>query len=146
MNTITIFGSGSMGQAIGGVLARGGASIQYVGSGDTTSRIDGDIVVLAVPYPALEKIAEDYADQLEAWRSDHFTRMQTQPAQGGVIANQNGYWGFATAQPVSANTNTDGGGGKAVVPIVVGAVVVIGGAALGILLARRRRTGAEDRE
>lgn len=65
MNTITIFGSGSMGQAIGGVLARGGASIQYVGSGDTTSRIDGDIVVLAVPYPALEKIAEDYADQLE---------------------------------------------------------------------------------
>ncbi|MEV7632723.1 NADPH-dependent F420 reductase [Microbacterium sp. NPDC089318] len=65
MTTITIFGNGNMGQAIGGVLARGGASIQYVGSADTAARIDGDIVVLAVPYPALKQIVAEYAEQLE---------------------------------------------------------------------------------
>lgn len=64
MTTITIFGNGNMGQAIGGVLARGGASIQYLGSADAQARIEGDIVVLAVPYPALKQIAEGFADQL----------------------------------------------------------------------------------
>ncbi|MEJ1089169.1 NADPH-dependent F420 reductase [Microbacterium sp. Mu-80] len=64
MTTITIFGNGTMGQAIGGILARGGASIQYIGSADKTARLEGDIVVLAVPYAALAQIAADYADQL----------------------------------------------------------------------------------
>jgi predicted dinucleotide-binding enzyme len=65
MTTITIFGNGNMGQSIGGVLARGGASIQYVGSGDSTARIQGDIVVLAVPHASLSQIAADYADQFQ---------------------------------------------------------------------------------
>jgi len=64
MTTITIFGNGSMGQAIGGLFARGGASVQYVGSAERATRLEGDIVVLAVPYPALKQIAADYADQL----------------------------------------------------------------------------------
>lgn len=64
MTSITIFGNGNMGQAIGGVLAKGGASIQYVGSADTTAQLQGDIVVLAVPHPALQQIAAAYADQL----------------------------------------------------------------------------------
>jgi predicted dinucleotide-binding enzyme len=65
MTTITIFGNGNMAQGIGGVLARGGVSIQYVGSADRAAQIQGDIVVLAVPYPALAQIAADYADQLD---------------------------------------------------------------------------------
>lgn len=64
MTTITIFGNGTMGQAIGGILARGGASIQYIGSADKAARLEGDIVVLAVPYAALSQIAADYAEQL----------------------------------------------------------------------------------
>ena len=44
MTSITIFGTGNMGQAIAGVLARGGADIQHVGSLDTDARIAGDIV------------------------------------------------------------------------------------------------------
>ena len=64
MTTITIFGNGNMGQAIGGVLARGGASIQYIGSADAQATIEGDIVVLAVPYPALKQIASGFAAQL----------------------------------------------------------------------------------
>ena len=64
MTTITIFGNGNMGQAIAGVLARGGADIQHIGSDETSTQISGDIVVLAVPYPALAVIADAYGDQL----------------------------------------------------------------------------------
>lgn len=64
MTTITIFGNGNMGQAIAGVLARGGASIQHVGSDDTQAAIEGDLVILAVPYAALDTIATGYAAKL----------------------------------------------------------------------------------
>lgn len=64
MTSITIFGTATMGSAIGGLLASGGADIQHI---DTSERkqIQGDIVVLAVPYAALSQIAEQYGDQLE---------------------------------------------------------------------------------
>lgn len=64
MTSITIFGNGNMGQAIAGVLARGGADIQHIGSADTGAQIAGDIVVLAVPYPALAVITDTYGAQL----------------------------------------------------------------------------------
>ncbi|MBO9578494.1 MAG: NADPH-dependent F420 reductase [Microbacteriaceae bacterium] len=64
MTTITIFGNGSMGGAIAGVLARGGASIQHIGSADTTATVEGDLVVLAVPYAALSAITTSYGAQL----------------------------------------------------------------------------------
>lgn len=64
MTTITIFGDGNMGQAISGVLARGGADIQHISSADTGATVNGDIVVLAVPYPALAQIAAAYGPQL----------------------------------------------------------------------------------
>lgn len=65
MTTVTIFGSGNMGTAIEGVLTKGGASVQHVGSADTSSTIEGDIVILAVPYGALATIAANYGDQFE---------------------------------------------------------------------------------
>ncbi|HEY0248680.1 MAG TPA: NADPH-dependent F420 reductase [Gryllotalpicola sp.] len=64
MTNITIFGSGNMGQAIAGVLARGGASVQHVGSAEAQATITGDIVILAVPYPALAAITRAYGEQL----------------------------------------------------------------------------------
>lgn len=64
MTSITIFGTGNMGQAIAGVLASGGADIQHIGSADTDAQIQGEIVVLAVPYPALAVIADTYGAQL----------------------------------------------------------------------------------
>lgn len=63
MTNVTIFGTGNMGSAIAGVLAAGGASVDHLGSAETGT-ITGDIVVLAVPYPALATILEQYADQL----------------------------------------------------------------------------------
>lgn len=64
MTSITIFGNGNMGKAISGVLAQGSADIQHIGSADTSAEITGDIVVLAVPYPALAVIADTYGAQL----------------------------------------------------------------------------------
>ncbi|WP_206446404.1 NADPH-dependent F420 reductase [Agrococcus sp. KRD186] len=63
MTSITIFGTGTMGTAIGGLLAAGGADVQHIGSGET-QQVQGDIVVLAVPYAALAPIAEQYREQL----------------------------------------------------------------------------------
>lgn len=66
MTTFTIFGTGNMANAIGGVLAAGGASVDHItheqGAGAT---ISGDVVVLAVPFPALAEIVANYGEQLE---------------------------------------------------------------------------------
>jgi len=65
MTTFTIFGNGNMGQAIAGILARGGADIQHIGSSDTAAEIQGDTVILAVPYPAVDGIIANYGAKLD---------------------------------------------------------------------------------
>jgi len=57
MAAITIFGKGNMGQAIGDVFKQGGNDVTYLGNGDPVKDL-GDIVVLAVPYPAAISIAK----------------------------------------------------------------------------------------
>jgi predicted dinucleotide-binding enzyme len=64
MTSVTIFGSGNMGSAIDGVLSAGGADVEHIGSTDTTATVAGDIVILAVPYPALASIVATYGPQL----------------------------------------------------------------------------------
>lgn len=64
MTTVTIFGSGTMGTAIDGVLTRGGATVRHIGSSDTGATVEGDTVVLAVPYDALSTIVANFSDQL----------------------------------------------------------------------------------
>ncbi len=64
MGNITIFGTGNMGNAIAGVLASGGASIEHINQSTENPTITGDIVILAVPYPALSDIASRFGDQL----------------------------------------------------------------------------------
>ena len=63
MTNVTILGTGNMGTAIATILTDGGATVSSYGSSDTPTSF-GDIVVLAVPFPALPGIAEQYADQL----------------------------------------------------------------------------------
>lgn len=61
MTTYTIFGTGSMATAIAGVLNKGGATTTLIGSADSpTAPIDGDVVVFAVPYPAIEGIIANH--------------------------------------------------------------------------------------
>ena len=64
MTSVTIFGSGDMGTDIDGVLSAGGADVEHIGSADTNATIAGDIVILAVPYPALGDIVATYGTQL----------------------------------------------------------------------------------
>lgn len=59
MTTISILGNGNMGQAIAAVAGRGGHSVQLLGEGDAATAVSGDIVVLAVPYPALRSIVDE---------------------------------------------------------------------------------------
>ncbi|OMH26675.1 diguanylate cyclase [Tersicoccus phoenicis] len=65
MATITIIGTGNMANAIGGVLADGGTSVTYISHEQSGSAaLEGDVVVLAVPYPAVDGILGAYGDQL----------------------------------------------------------------------------------
>ena len=64
MTDVTIFGKGNMGSAIAGVLGKGGATVTHIGSDDTAATVTGDIVVLAVPHPAVDAIVASYGDQL----------------------------------------------------------------------------------
>jgi peptide/nickel transport system substrate-binding protein len=86
-----------------------------------------------------------YIKPLEAYRSDHFTGFTTQPEKGGVILNQNGYWGLYGAKPASADSSSEDEGGMPGWAIPVGAIVVLAAAGAAIVASRRRSTG-EDRE
>ena len=44
-----------------------------------------------------------YQNSLEAYRSDRFSGFALQPADGGVITGQQGYWGYYGAQPTAAS-------------------------------------------
>jgi predicted dinucleotide-binding enzyme len=55
MTTVSIIGSGNMGTAIGGIVAAGGNTAEFVGR-EASDAINGEIVVLAVPHPALDEI------------------------------------------------------------------------------------------
>ncbi|WP_341946355.1 NADPH-dependent F420 reductase [Microbacterium sp. LWH11-1.2] len=81
MTNVTVIGTGSIGSAVASVAGKAGARVQLLGrdavkassvvaesgaeAGKVGDPILGDIVVLAVPYEALEELAEQYADQLD---------------------------------------------------------------------------------
>lgn len=64
MTSISILGTGNMGQAIAAIAEKGGNTVQALGSKDTDQAVTGDIIILAVPYPAISEILAQRADQL----------------------------------------------------------------------------------
>jgi 8-hydroxy-5-deazaflavin:NADPH oxidoreductase len=62
---VSIIGTGNMGQAIASVAGRGGHTVQLLGQNDLGTAVAGEIVVLAVPYPAISAVLEQRASQLE---------------------------------------------------------------------------------
>jgi 8-hydroxy-5-deazaflavin:NADPH oxidoreductase len=65
MTKTTIFGDGNMGTAIAGVLAEGGTTVEHITTADQgKGTVGGDLVILAVPYPAVDAIVAAYGDQL----------------------------------------------------------------------------------
>jgi predicted dinucleotide-binding enzyme len=66
MTSFTIIGTGNMGSAIGGVLAAGGSDVDHVVHESLGSApLTGDVVILAVPYPAVASIIAAYGEQLQ---------------------------------------------------------------------------------
>jgi NADPH-dependent F420 reductase len=64
MAHLSIIGTGNMGQAIAAVAGRGGHSVQLLGQSDGQTQITGDIVVLAVPYPAVSAVLAQRGESL----------------------------------------------------------------------------------
>lgn len=65
MTRFTVIGTGNMGKAIGGLLAEGGSTIDYITKDQVgLAPVDGEVVVLAVPYPAVADILQAYGDGL----------------------------------------------------------------------------------
>jgi len=81
MSSITVIGTGSVGSAVAELAAKGGANVQVLGRnrekaallaarisatpGSVGDAISGDVVVLAVPYPALAELADAYGAALD---------------------------------------------------------------------------------
>ena len=77
MTAVTILGAGNIGSAVAAIAADAGAQVQVlardaakaavhpaVTAGAFGDTITGEIVVLALPYPALSDVVTTYADQL----------------------------------------------------------------------------------
>ncbi len=56
MAHLSIIGTGNMAQAIAGIATTGGSTVDLIGHADTDKAVTGDIVVLAVPYPAVADV------------------------------------------------------------------------------------------
>jgi len=64
MAHVTIIGTGNMGQAIASVVTKGGSTVELLNQSDADKQISGEIVVLAVPYPAVADIVATRGAQL----------------------------------------------------------------------------------
>jgi predicted dinucleotide-binding enzyme len=65
MTSVSIIGSGNMGQAIASVVSRGGNHVELLSHADSdTTQPSGDIVVLAVYYAAIEDVLQKHGAAL----------------------------------------------------------------------------------
>jgi 8-hydroxy-5-deazaflavin:NADPH oxidoreductase len=64
MAHVSIIGTGSMGQAIAGLVSRGGSTVDLLGRADTGTPVTGDVVVLAVPYGAVADVVAQRGAEL----------------------------------------------------------------------------------
>ena len=64
MARVSIIGTGNMGQAIAAVVSKGGNSVELIGSSDADKQVTGEVVVLAVPYPAVADVLATRGESL----------------------------------------------------------------------------------
>jgi 8-hydroxy-5-deazaflavin:NADPH oxidoreductase len=64
MAHVSIIGTGNMGQAIAGLVAKGGNTVELFNSSDVDKPVTGQVVVLAVPYGAVADVIAQRRDQL----------------------------------------------------------------------------------
>ena len=85
-----------------------------------------------------------YDNMLEAYRKDRFEAFQISPEPGGVIMNQQSYWGYYSATPNEATAEGEGGNTGLVLGIGAGVLVIL--VVGGLVFARRRKATAQERE
>jgi 8-hydroxy-5-deazaflavin:NADPH oxidoreductase len=64
MAHVSIIGTGNMGSAIAAIVTKGGNTVEAFNQSSGDKPVTGDIVVLAVPYPAVHQVIAERADQL----------------------------------------------------------------------------------
>jgi hypothetical protein len=64
MAHVSIIGTGNMGQAIAGLVTAGGSTVEAFNESSGDQPVTGDVVILAVPYPAVADVLARRADQL----------------------------------------------------------------------------------
>lgn len=64
MTHLSIIGTGNMGSAIEALATKGGHTVETFGTADKDKPVTGEIVILAVPYGALDEIVADRGEQL----------------------------------------------------------------------------------
>lgn len=112
---------------------------------DVDKRADLVKKAMTMIYQAVPNDVLYYANTLEAYRSDRFEPFTTQPSDQGVIAGQNGYWGFYSATPVHSAAHEGSDSGSNTGLIIGGIVVLIIAGLATVLIIRRRSATADDR-
>jgi len=64
MTTISILGQGNMGSTIAALVEKAGHTVEAFDSSTADKPVTGDVVVLAVPHPAVAEILAQRSDQL----------------------------------------------------------------------------------
>jgi predicted dinucleotide-binding enzyme len=64
MTTVSILGAGNMGTAIAKMVEISGNAVELLDSNDTAKALTGEIIVLAVPYPAVREVLAQRGEQL----------------------------------------------------------------------------------
>jgi hypothetical protein len=64
MSHVSIIGGGNMGQAIATIVTKGGNTVEVFTNNDADKPVTGDVVFLAVPYPAVADVLVQRGDQL----------------------------------------------------------------------------------
>ena len=64
MPHVSIIGGGNMGQAIATIVTKGGNTVEVFTNNDADKPVTGDVVFLAVPYPAVADVLAQRGDQL----------------------------------------------------------------------------------
>ena len=86
-----------------------------------------------------------YPNIMEAYRTDQIADIQLEPAEGGNIWGQDGYWAWWSAQPADPTADGADAGLSTGTMVGIGAVLVLLlGAGTFVIL--RRRSTVEDRE
>ena len=62
MPHVSIIGGGNMGQAIATIVTKGGNTVEVFNNNDADKPVTGDVVFLAVPYPAVADVLVQRGD------------------------------------------------------------------------------------